>query len=173
MSLWKCTLFLLFHQMSPASPLSYSLLVPAIVLIPSCRSLVSLRIFPSTVSAFLISDPSTVAAIFQSPILPLCSTSSLNSIFGTLPSGSSLAMEAKRECSSPQCILRSHHWQRSLSCLQSAPDTLISVSVLCRKGLEVSFKYTEGPAIYLQGKLDYQGKDFSYFCFNFSGFSWS
>jgi len=41
--------------------------------------------------------------------------------------------------------------------LESAPDTLISVSVLCRKGLEVFFKYTEGPAIYLQGELIHQG----------------
>ena len=51
-------LFLLFHQMTPLSPLSHSLLVPAIVL-------ASLRIFSSTVSALFISDPSTVAAIFQ------------------------------------------------------------------------------------------------------------
>jgi hypothetical protein len=41
--------------------------------------------------------------------------------------------------------------------LESAPDTLINVSALCRKGLEISFKYTEGPAIYLQGKLIHEG----------------
>ena len=65
MSLWKHMLFLLCRQMTPASPLNHSLLVPAIVLIPSCRSLASLQIFPSTVSALVTSDPSTVAAIFQ------------------------------------------------------------------------------------------------------------
>ena len=45
----------------------------------------------------------------------------------------------------------------SLAKVASALDTLISVSVLCPKGLEVSFKYTERPAIYLQGKLIHQG----------------
>jgi len=41
--------------------------------------------------------------------------------------------------------------------IASAPDTLISVSVLCRKGLEVVFKIPGGPGIYLQGVLLYQG----------------
>jgi len=41
--------------------------------------------------------------------------------------------------------------------LATAPDTLISVAVLCRKGLEVVFKIPGGPGIYLQGKLLYQG----------------
>ena len=102
-----------------------------------CRSLASLRIFPSTVSALVISDPSTVAAIFQWPILPLCSTSSLNSIFGTLPSGSSLAIESGNV---PLTMPTSVPTLAKVAILESAPDTLISVSVLCRKGLEVSFK---------------------------------
>ena len=41
--------------------------------------------------------------------------------------------------------------------LESAPDTLISVPVLCRKGFEVSFKIPGGVGIYLQGKLVHQG----------------
>ena len=41
--------------------------------------------------------------------------------------------------------------------LDSAPDTLISVAVLCLKGLEVSFKIPGGPGIYLQGVLLHQG----------------
>jgi len=127
MSLWKCMLFLLFHQMTPLSPLSHSLLVPAIVLIPSCRSLASLRIFPSTVSALVISDPLTVAAIFQWPILPLCNTSSLNSIFGTLPSGSSLAMKSGNV---PLTMPSSVPSLAKVAILESTPDTLISVSVL-------------------------------------------
>ena len=40
--------------------------------------------------------------------------------------------------------------------LESAPDTLISVPVLCRKGFEVSFKIPGGVGIYLQGKLVHQ-----------------
>jgi hypothetical protein len=41
--------------------------------------------------------------------------------------------------------------------LDNAPDTLISVAVLCRKGLEVSFKIPGGPGIYLHGALVHQG----------------
>ena len=41
--------------------------------------------------------------------------------------------------------------------LAGAPDTLISVPGLCRKGFEVSFKIPGGVRIYLQSKLVHQG----------------
>jgi hypothetical protein len=61
----------------------------------------------------------------------------------------------KRECSTHYAYFGPIIGQVAI--LASAPDTLISVAVLCLKGLEVSFKIPGGAGIYLQGVLLHQG----------------